>query len=339
MFSRATSMPASTSSRIFSGVATAGPRVHTILALRTALNLASVGSFQAISHRTEIVRTPSVTAGSSPPSSQMRWPYAATAASLSADRAGDPRCVNRPVVGSNHHIARGLLVGRDPPPISRMRLADGGRHRVPERDGQPGQPPRVTGGEVDRLHRAQLPAEHLSTEHVRRAAARPRVAAYRTPCTRRAHRPVEPSRARARTSVGTLSRRTRRSPRAADRAARRQVGAGGRQVADTRQARAGQDCTTACSVALPPPTTVGGPRPAASGRCRGPARRAVGRRARPPGARSMRERLARSTGRPPRDRRPGPRRRGRPARRPGDRGYGQAPPRRRRGAIVDGGAA
>ena len=36
MLSRATSMPASTSSRIFSGVFTAGPRVHTIFALRTS---------------------------------------------------------------------------------------------------------------------------------------------------------------------------------------------------------------------------------------------------------------------------------------------------------------
>ena len=37
-FSRATSMPASTSARIFSGVSTAGPRVQTILALRTTLD-------------------------------------------------------------------------------------------------------------------------------------------------------------------------------------------------------------------------------------------------------------------------------------------------------------
>src|SRR3954451_18968100 len=36
MFRRATSMPACTSVRIISGVSTAGPRVHTILALRTA---------------------------------------------------------------------------------------------------------------------------------------------------------------------------------------------------------------------------------------------------------------------------------------------------------------
>ena len=41
MLSRATSMPASTSSRISSGVDTAGPRVQTIFALRTASSLAA----------------------------------------------------------------------------------------------------------------------------------------------------------------------------------------------------------------------------------------------------------------------------------------------------------
>src|SRR4051812_26585846 len=40
MFSRATSMPASTRRRMWSAVSTAGPSVHTILALRTTLNLA-----------------------------------------------------------------------------------------------------------------------------------------------------------------------------------------------------------------------------------------------------------------------------------------------------------
>ena len=129
MFSRATSIPASTSSRIFSGVPTAGPRVHTIFALRTAPNLARVGSIQAITHRTEIVRTPSVTAGSSPPSSQIRCPDDATAASLSAT-GSRPARVKAPVAGSNHHIASVCRVGRDPPAHEQDPRADGGGHGV-----------------------------------------------------------------------------------------------------------------------------------------------------------------------------------------------------------------
>src|SRR5688500_17223096 len=46
MFSRATSIPAFTSSRIFSVEPTAGPRVQTILALRTSSSLANLGSIQ-----------------------------------------------------------------------------------------------------------------------------------------------------------------------------------------------------------------------------------------------------------------------------------------------------
>src|SRR5690349_8281360 len=49
MFRRATSMPASTRRRTASAESTAGPSVHTILALCTSFNLAPVGSFQAFS--------------------------------------------------------------------------------------------------------------------------------------------------------------------------------------------------------------------------------------------------------------------------------------------------
>src|SRR4051812_50228510 len=53
MFSRATSMPAYTSSRIRRSLAVAGPSVQTIFALLTAATLATFGTFQQLESHAE----------------------------------------------------------------------------------------------------------------------------------------------------------------------------------------------------------------------------------------------------------------------------------------------